>query len=168
MIKKDIKSWLIQWITILLVLSLWAVSYAAFTNFTSLQATSWETLTSTKWNDMVDAVQDEYLTNWTEVVTNKTWDWKPVYRKVLTYTSWSNSNWLNLNSSWLFSNADNCKIVQHVIYRSDWRNTTWEQNTILDTDIKKDCSSIWMQTNWQSYTLSRPVILIIEYTKTTD
>ena len=77
------KHWLVFWITASLIFS----AVYAFT--TPLpQVTTWNTLTAQWWNDMVDAVNDEYLEDGTEVLTNKTWTvgWvtKPIYRRIIT------------------------------------------------------------------------------------
>lgn len=67
------------------IIFLASVSYATFTWFSWLNAISNETLTAQKWNDMVDAVRDEYST--TETLTSKIWvDGKPIYRIVVSDT----------------------------------------------------------------------------------
>ena len=73
----QIKHWLVVWIVASLIFS----AVYAFT--TPLpQVTTWDPLTAQLWNDMTDAVNNEYLTDWTEVLTNKTWNWNSVYRRV--------------------------------------------------------------------------------------
>ena len=157
------KNWIIMWIWFsLTVLIIW-ITYAAVTT-----VSPWETLTADMWNGMVDVVNDEYLTNWTEVLTNKTWDWKPVYRKVLEFTS--PSGWVGETHdvSSYFSNATNCRVVFHLLNRSDWWNSTGEQNDIMNTDVQNNCSSLRIKTNGWSYAILRPVTIVVEYTKTTD
>lgn len=73
------------------------ISYAAFTWFTWLDATPSESLTAEKWNNLVDAVQDEYSTS--ETLTNKVWLWQPVYRKVYNLPTFN--TWLNTLAHWL-------------------------------------------------------------------
>lgn len=162
-ILKQIKKWMLQWFWILLVVWLAWVSYAAFTWIAWLAVSSWDTLTAQKWTNLVDAVDDQYSTS--ETLTNKTWLWQPVYRKVVELTTPSGSTWVDNDVSAFFTWASNCRVAEHIIYRSDGRNTTSTQsNSAWATDIKNDCSIMWIQVpNTVFY--SRPIKVVVEYTK---
>ena len=73
---KTFWKWLVFWTWAILIM--WTV-YAFTTPLP--QVSNWDSLTSTAWNDMVDAVNDEYTTS--ETLTNKIFLWKPVYRQVM-------------------------------------------------------------------------------------
>lgn len=161
-LKQNIKSWLIQWLTILLVLTIWWISYATFTNFDSLQVNSWDTLTASKWNDIVDAIKDEYSTE--ETLTNKIWLWESVYRKVIELTTPSSTTGAEYDVSANFTWASNCRIIHHLSSKTTWRNTTNTQSSAIDTDIKSDCSLIRIKI-YTSTLYSRPIKIVVEYTK---
>ncbi len=160
---KQIKWWVLHGIWFLLVIWLAWVWYASFTGFSWLAMSSWDILTAQKWTDLVDAVQDEYST--TETLTNKVWLNQPLYRKVIELTSPANSAGVTYNVAAQFTWGSNCRVVNHIIYRTDGWNSTSAQNSFWETDIKNDCSTIWIKHDWSSFVNSVPVKMIIEYTK---
>ena len=164
MIKQNIKAWIIQWLTILLVLALWGVSYAAFTTFTALEAAPNSNLTADKWNNLVDAVKDEYST--TETLTNKVYKWKPVYRKIININV-SSSDWYNDYSTNVI-NPDIMRVEDYIYYMWSW--TVWES---LSSDSASSSSYMYINNynirifhDWAFN--SQNVDVIVEYTKTTD
>lgn len=162
-IKQNIKSWLIQWLTILFVLSIGWIGYAAFTTFTALESTSWDTLTATKWNDMVDAVKDEYSTG--EILTNKVWiDGKPIYRKVVTCNETVSANQDNYIVVWDNAPTNVDTGIDVNVIGIDWDDTGW-MNYTNGTEYRKrvyfDGVHIWTSSNSANITHTA----ILEYTK---
>lgn len=149
---------------ILFVIWLAGISYAAFTTFTALETTSWQTLTATKWNDMVDAIHDEYIL-W-ESKTNKTWiDGKPIYRKVVKF---------NIPNSWawvVLANIADMDVWVHVEAYLEEDNNNTTINTLYSIESQVDMRlytwqfQMWNRNaGWNGY----QSWAIIEYTKTTD
>lgn len=108
-----------------------------------------------------------YSTN--EVKTNKVWiDGKPIYRKVITFTTDEVSgSWKNYSTG--VSNLDKMISIQATIERANYVNSVpYEENAngyIYMTYVK---SSRALTCKVGSDLTSLPVVAIIEYTKTTD
>ena len=166
----DLKKWLTIWFWIVMMLWLAWVSYAAFTWFTALQATPAESLTLTKWNDMVDAVKDEYKTDWSEVLTSKIWDWKPVYRKVITATV--NTDNTATYVTLVHNDAERIFIEEVYVFVPAWNwhisMTAWQPWTFhLWASFNYWTKSINVYSNHSSVIWLQSEV-IVEYTKTTD
>lgn len=96
MFKKEIKSWIIMWITFLLTVTIWGVIYAAVT----LTATEWEKITAEKWNNLlantarlsweIAAFNLDGCPNWWS-------DYTPAYGRFL---RWIDKSWTNIDPDW--------------------------------------------------------------------
>lgn len=156
-IKKSFLAWFVFSWTVLLI----GLTYAAFTNFTDLWVATWETLTADKWNNLVDAVKDEYELN--ETITNKIWLWKPVYRKVIDCGSFA---W-NKNCPTNISGVDLMWVADFV--ENDWAGQisgwasshyiTWTQARMVYITAYNQIYIQW----YSAYT--RHFYVTVEYTK---
>ena len=152
----QIKHWLVVWIIASLIFS----AVYAFT--TPLpQVTTWDSLTAELWNNMTDAVNNEYLTNWTEVLTNKTWDWQPVYRRVFSVdpNEWLTTLWTIAGAYpiWNWSLLSNSTEYQH------WDPTHSNYTVYFSYDTTTDLLQVH-QTWWTDSTWSEATF-VFEYIK---
>lgn len=135
------------------------VSYAAFTWFVWLNAVVSEPLTANKWNDLVDAVNDDYST--TETLTNKVWiDWNPIYRKVinisnLTAGSHTITHWLTTFT--IVNYAMYTKNSAWIVTWPSWSYFNWSPSYMVN--VWPTTINYYLDDNKASW------FILIEYTK---
>lgn len=161
-ILKQIKWWILHWIWFLIILWLvWAV-YAFTTPLP--QVNTWNPLTAQWWNDMVDAVNDEYST--TETLTNRTWLGKSVYRKIIISDSIANNTIWNTNKPHLVTGIDE-------IIRADlifiWANDGYSSSyTYVDWGVRIAASANYTDFHFHinsSWSANYTFYGVMEYTK---
>ena len=160
--KKAFAFWLVSSITMILV---W-LTYAAVSNTIS----SWDTLTASMWNEMAG----NYQYNIGEINTGKKWiDGKPIYRRVfdLWDLSWKTNDTNTVQNVAFNNSGDN---VDQVTFNQALFSTYVNQPTFYPSSatnqfryyILKDRIDFRVSTNYSSV-LSN-VVVVLEYTKTTD
>ena len=156
---KQLKNGIVHGIWIMLVVwIMWSV-YA----FTSPLPTvnNWDTLTHTAWNDMVDAVNDDY--NLTETLTNKTFLWDPVFRKVINVWTTTSNIWKTVAHN--ITNINRVISVWYSQKRIDWlhlNESASYDNWSHGRRVSMDGTNLYVLLNVDS---SGDVYAIIEYTK---
>lgn len=123
---KDLKKWLTIWVWIALSVWIIGVSYAAFTTITTVNP--WDTLTDTKWNEVVDrlnAIEKEQLA-----------------------TAWVNFDWSSC-SWWIWNNE--CTINDFYNITKVIRNNTWDY-TVDFNQMDNWNYAIWGFSIWYSWT----------------
>ena len=105
---KNIKTWLSIWIWFILIVFLSWIVYSAWTNIPELKKSSWEQLTSTTWNNLVDNI--DYLNWWLKIpvwlVSAFNLEKCPAGWKPLDWTAWTPDlrwkfiRWLNSFDGW--------------------------------------------------------------------
>ena len=158
---KEIKCWVLIWVTFLITVITWWLVYA----WIVWTVTSGQTLTADMWNDM--AGNYDYSTD--EVNTWKKWvDGKTIYRKVVqlpTITTDSNRHY----QVWYVNPASDIETLIHIEMLSlTWGDRTARENSSYTFDYRLSKYTFWYIMDSTFASQYDWAYIVQEYTKTTD
>lgn len=147
---KEIKKWLIQWWAFVFIVAVSWISYAAFTNITTVN--SWETLTASKFNELINNQADLNTR-----INNVLWVWQ-TWQNVLsirspdvTYTN-NTGKPIMISIYWNTSAGNSLSLWVNwtIIAAGNSNATTWVAHTV--TGIIPDGANYLFKTyNWTIY-----------------
>ena len=147
MFKQKFKEWIVMWFWLITMVWITWLAFAAFTWTTQSDVTSWNTLTATKWNDMLN--NQNYLKQEVEWITHPDISWKMD-------TSWDTMAWeINMGTNkivslWtptVWTDATNKTYVDWQIPDISWKmDTSWDTMAwVIDMGTNK-ISNLWTPT----------------------
>ena len=161
--KDTIKKSFVWWIVFLFTVIIWSYVYAA----TVWTVNTWDTLTASMWN----AMAGNYNYSTSDVDTGKKWiDGKPIYRRVVNL--WDLSSYAS-NSGITHSEPlglDNPDTLLSTDVSLNWYSDmyTYRESDTSEIFYFVTKDEFFMKVNLYHASKFSNVVIIVEYTKTTD
>lgn len=143
---KSLSNWFIFWLWILICIFVSLNAYALITN-----VSNWDTLTATKWNELVNKVNqlsswwwNIYVTDWQDIdlSLNQNFDWQWLNRYIFPNSLWSSNAFVQVQfqPEWTW----NIYVVwSYDEYNYSWRKCSWQYTVFDESNVTVYVRKAW-------------------------